>query len=198
MEILYDDRLTSAELSEIYSEYYSKLVIIALRYVRVKSTAEDIVTDSFVSFWEHRDRFPHDVNKIGYLLTIVKNNCLNHLTRQQNLLKLEQHLTSENLRMTHESIRALGQFEPNTFYATEVQQIIRRELDKLPELTRKIFEQNRFMDKTYDEIAQELGITRRKVTSEIQNVLAILRKALADYLPVAGLISVILNNLHRY
>ncbi|WP_290539812.1 RNA polymerase sigma-70 factor [Alistipes sp.] len=198
MEILDDNRLTSAELSTIYSEYYQKLVIIALRYVRAKSAAEDIVTDSFVSFWEHRDKFTRADNKIGYLLTIVKHNCMNYLHRQQSFYKIEQQLGCENQRMLNESIRALGNFEPTTFYATEVQQIIRRELDKLPELTRKIFEQNRFMDKTYDEIAEELGITRRKVTSEIQNVLAIMRKALAEYLPVAGLISVILNNLHKY
>ncbi len=196
MEILYDNRLTSAELSSIYSEYYTRLVIIALRYVREKSAAEDIVTDSFVSFWEHRDKFTREDNKIGYLLTIVKNNCMNYLNRQQSFHKIEQHLSSEKQRMLNESIRALGNFEPTTFYATEVKQIIRRELDHLPEQTRKIFEQSRFMDKTYDEIADELGITRRKVTSEIQNVLAVMRKALADYLPVYAIITLIMNNLH--
>lgn len=198
MEMLSHNGLTSAELSEIYSEYYLKFVIIAQRYVRDRSAAEDIVTDSFVAFWERRDKFPENLNRIAYLLTIVKNNCMNHLTRQQSFQKVEQHLTSENRRMTSENIRALTNFDPNHFYAVEVEQIIRRELDKMPELTRKIFEQNRFMDKTYDEIAEELGITRRKVTSEIQFVLSVLRRELADYLPASVSIALILSSIRSY
>jgi RNA polymerase sigma-70 factor (ECF subfamily) len=58
-------------------------------------------------------------------------------------------------------------------------------LENLPELTRKVFEAHRFYNKTYAEIADELGIPVRRVTTEMQRALSRLKVALKDYLPVS-------------
>ena len=51
---------------------------IAVSYVRDRMAAEDIVTDSFVAYWEN-----HTTTEIrsvpAYILTAVKNRCLNWL-----------------------------------------------------------------------------------------------------------------------
>ena len=63
----------------MYSDYNPRFTEVAYRYVRDRGIAEDLVSDSFMAFWEERDRLPEDVNAPAYVLTIVKNKCLNHL-----------------------------------------------------------------------------------------------------------------------
>ena len=43
------------QFESIYSRYYARFVIIARRYVRDSSAAEDLVMESFASLWERRD-----------------------------------------------------------------------------------------------------------------------------------------------
>ncbi len=82
--------IDNSEFGEIYSKYNSRFVVIALRYVRDRSVAEDIVMDSFVSFGEHKDRLDDKVNHLAYLLAIIKNNCMNYLVRQQKYKQIEK------------------------------------------------------------------------------------------------------------
>ena len=62
------------EFGHLYSEYRQRFVIIAKRYVRDRMVAEDIVADSFVSFWNNRSNIPSDANLPAYIMAIVKNN----------------------------------------------------------------------------------------------------------------------------
>ena len=147
--------------------------------------AEDLVTDSFVSFWESRERLDRNTNHAAYLLTIVRNKCLNWLHAQQLHLRVERQLHSQQYRMVSANILSLEACNPAGLFAEEVKRIVERALEKMPELTRQVFESNRFCDKTYAEIARELGISQRRVTSEMQRALSLLRKELQDYLPLA-------------
>lgn len=173
------------EFEHLYAQYHSRFVVIARRYVRDAMVAEDLVTDSFVSFWENRERLDASANRAAYLLTIVKNKCLNWLHAQQLHLRVEKQLHGQQYRMVSSNILSLEACNPSGLFAEEVVRIVQRALEKMPGLTRQIFESNRFCDKTYAEIAAELGISQRKVTSEMQRALSLLRKELQDYLPFA-------------
>ena len=170
------------EFVTIYGLYQPRLTKIAMRYVRDPLAAEDIVSDSFVSFYKTYKTLPPDSNKASYLVTIVKNNCLNYLYAKQNHLRIEQNIHASHLRLVEENIRSLQMCDPQKLFANEVHVIIMDTLSKLSETDRQVFEKSRFEGKTYMEIAQDCDITVRKVTSIIQNVLAKLRKALKDYL----------------
>jgi len=54
--------ITSAEFGRLYSDYNPRFTEVAYRYVRDRGIAEDLVSDSFMAFWEERDRLPEDVN----------------------------------------------------------------------------------------------------------------------------------------
>lgn len=155
---------------------------LALRYVRESIAAEDIVSDSFVSFYNNFDTLPPDANKAAYLVTIVKNNCLNYLYAKQNHLRIEKNIHANHLRIVEENIRSLQMCDPQKLFEREVQVIIKDTLSKLPEKERVVFEKSRFEGKTYAEIAQECNISVRNVTAIIQKVLAKLRVGLKDYL----------------
>ena len=155
--------------------------------------AEDIVADSFVAFWNSRSKLASDTNLPAYILTIVKNNCLNWLRAQQIHFRIEDDLASTQSRLIDANIRSLSAMDPSNLFASDVQSIISDAIIKMPELTREIFILSRNTGMTYAEIAEELGISQRRVTSEMQAALSILRKALKDYMPAWLLTLYLLN-----
>ena len=178
----------------LYTQYRQRFVVIARRYVRNSMVAEDIVAESFVSFYNKCATLPGDTNIPSYILTIVRNNCLNYLHAQQLHLRIDQQAASDQARMVNANIRSLQACNPEKLFANEIHSIVVEAIQKMPDLTRIVFVKSREEGKTYEQIAKECGISVRRVTSEMQKALAALRSALKDYLP-AWLLALYLNNL---
>ncbi len=176
------------QFEKIYSQYYARFVIIARRYVRDVAVAEDLVMESFASFWENRERIASETNLPAYIATSVRNNCLNWLNAQALHLAKQQDIHSHQSRLVAAGIRSLSACDPQRLFSDEIRAIVEREMRAMPQVTRQVFELSRFYGKTYDEIAEILGISRRRVTSEMQRALALMRGALKDYLPASLLL----------
>ena len=176
------DKNIQKQFGYLYNQYRQRFVIIARRYVRDRMVAEDIVADSFVSFWNNRNSIPDDTNLPAYILTTVKNKSLNWLHAQRIHLRIENNIRSSQARIIEANIRSLESCDPERLFAAEVRNIVMEATAKMPLLTRMVFEKSRNEGKTYAEIAKECGISVRQVTSEIQKALAILRSALKDYI----------------
>lgn len=173
------------QFEAVYTQYYARFVIIARRYVRDVAVAEDIVMESFASFWENRERIALETNLPAYVATSVRNNCLNWLNAQTlHLAKLHDIHSLQNRNIVA-SIRSLNACDPQRLFTDEIRAIVECEMLTMPQVTRQVFELSRFCGKTYAEIAEALGISQRRVTSEMQRALAIMRNALKDYFPVS-------------
>ena len=179
---------------DLYIQYRQRFVVIARRYVRNSMVAEDIVAESFISFYNKCATLPADTNIPSYILTIVRNNCLNYLHAQQLHMRIDQQAASDQARMVNANIRSLQSCNPEKLFANEIHSIVIEAIRKMPDLTRIVFVKSREEGKTYEQIALECGISVRRVTSEMQKALAALRQALKDYMP-AWLIALYLNNL---
>lgn len=177
------DSARKLKFARLYDEYKTRLVTIASRYVRDNVVAEDIVADSFASFWKKMEYLSEDTNHPAYLLTIVKNNCLNWLQAKSAHLHAEQQIHSLQARLAEQSARSLNALDPNRLFAREVEKIIAETISRMPELTRTVFLKSRMDGMTYAQIAEMSGISVRQVTSEIQKALVLLRKDLTDYIP---------------
>ena len=177
------DNSIQKQFGYLYNQYRQRFVIIARRYVRDRMVAEDIVADSFVTFWNNRDKISSDANLPAYILTTVKNNCLNWLHSQQIHYRIEEQIATSQSRVIDASIRSLNAMDPNQLFAEDVQKIVAEAIRKMPELTKEVFISSRSKGLTYAEIAEELGISHRRVVSEMQSALALMRKALKDYIP---------------
>lgn len=173
------------QFEAVYTQYYARFVIIARRYVRDVAVAEDIVMESFASFWENRERIALETNLPAYVATSVRNNCLNWLNAQTLHLAKLHDIHSLQTRNIVASIRSLNACDPQRLFTDEIRAIVEREMLTMPQVTRQVFELSRFCGKTYAEIAEALGISQRRVTSEMQRALAIMRNALKDYFPVS-------------
>ena len=166
----------------MYSDYNPRFTEVAYRYVRDRGIAEDLVSDRFMAFWEERDRLPEDVNAPAYVLTIVKNKCLNHLKARLLHLQIEKKLHSTQQRLIQSDIQSLAACVPDTLFVEEMQTMLDRAVGRMPELTRRIFEGSRYENKSYKELAQELNIAFTHVNFEMRRALKILREEFKDYI----------------
>lgn len=187
--------MTTAEFGRLFATWRARFEAIACRYVRSAAVAEDLVSDSFMSFWENRGRIPADANLQAYILIIVRNKCLDWLRAQSLHAKIEQEVYELRRRVLAADIRSLQAFNPEEIFSAEVVAIVRQSLDRLPELTREVFVARRFEELSYKEIAEKYGITVRRVEFELEKAVKQLRVALKDYLPV--LLMLLSDNILR-
>ena len=174
--------MSTLDFGTLFSHYKPQFVVVARSYVRDEMEAEDLVMDSFTSFLEKQDEIDIPPDKIpAYILASVKNRCLNWLRDRKKHMQVHQDLHTEALYMTESRIATLEAFDPDFLFADEIGVIIRRELEKMPEMTRLIFLASRYYDKTYKEIAAEYGVTVNQVEFALEKATKILRAALKDY-----------------
>ena len=65
---------------------------------------------------------------------------------------------------------------------SELEQLVDAAIDSLPEKCRLVFVLSRFEELTYNEIADQLGISPKTVENQISKALRILRNTLQPYL----------------
>ena len=107
---------------EVFDHYFSALAAFGYKYIPDQFAVEDMVQESFISFWEKRKDFEH-INAIkSFLYTSVRNKCLNQIKHQAVRkkhepalvyeLESEQHFTAhvieeETFNQLHLEIREL-------------------------------------------------------------------------------------------
>ena len=188
--------MTDHQFKKLYEDYCDRLVTVSRLYVRDRMVAEDIVADSFVRLYRAAGSLPADVKLEAYLMTIVKNQSLNYLKSLQTHQRVEGEMGSHQDRMVQAGTRSLSSLDPQQLFASEIQRLVAGAMDTMPQMTRQVFSASRQSGKTYQEIADELGISNRRVHTEMEKALAALRVALKDYLP-AWLLVLYLDHLMK-
>lgn len=174
-----------SDFNQFFLDYQQRFVHFAYTYVHDEAVAEDFVIESMMYYWEHRHRLPAETNIPGYVLTAIKHKCMDYLRRQQLQQDVSNELSQLYAWELSSRIITLEDFEPNEIFTKEIQQIVDRELDALPEQTRRIFLMSRYENKSHKEIADSLGITTKGVEFHISKATKVLRAALKDYLPAS-------------
>lgn len=176
-----------AFFNKLFNEYYQQFVLFAVGYIRDETKAQDFVSDAFASYWEKKDNLAEDTNAPGYILTIVKNNCLNYLQHQKIKLRAIKELSDHAQWILDTKINTLEACNPNKIFLKDVNQIIENTITKLPKRTIQIFRMSRFEHLSHREIAKKLDISTKSVEYHITKTLNELRISLKDYLTLLAL-----------
>ena len=187
-EIIAKHIISSKEFGELYSAYRDKFVAIASSYIRDEIAAEDIVADSFTTFWDKRDSIEVNTVPQAYILTSIKNRCLNHLRDEATRMRIKQDIQNDSYKAILTEINVMESENMNLLFRSDVEKIFNDFMKTLPEITREVFYSSRFENLTYNEIAEKFNVSPRKVKREIQRVLELMRHSLKDYLPLLLLV----------
>lgn len=144
---------------EIYRCYYPQLGPFLMRYVNSDDVAEDIIHNVFYKVWDNRERLRADGTLKAYLFKAVRNQALNHLSRNKDDMSIQfsETNTQADLDNNPEMILELREFREAYLCAVE----------KLPEKRRNIFLMHREDQLTYREISEVLNISIKTVETQI-------------------------------
>ncbi|WP_173002977.1 RNA polymerase sigma-70 factor [Chitinophaga sp. SYP-B3965] len=155
---------------EIFIAYDARLTAYAAKICITRQDAEEVVQDVFISLWEHRaDMEGNDIS--GWLITVCRNKALKSLRRQ----------------ILHTDISSLPKVPVDLsdplqqLYFQEIEQYINTIIQSLPPMRKKIFLMSRDEDKSYQQIADELGISVLTVKKQVSLALTHLRTQVTPY-----------------
>jgi len=158
----------------IFRKYYKVLTIQAIRFVQDQDSAQSLVQDCFVTFWEKKQSLSHVEDAYSYLYFMTRNRCIDHLREQQR-----SHFVPITAR-----IDSIEQLTEEKIDANDLSMHLWQTIAKLPDRCRKAFEYSRIDGLTYTQIANEMGISNKAVEALISRALKILRANLVDLLGI--------------
>lgn len=145
--------------NEFFRLLYPQLVQYAISYTKDKSSAGDIVQDSFLSLWQNRNNIDPEKSLKAYMYMIVRNRAINYL-RNHSVEITKPDLEIENTVLTEEQAES-GQ------RATMLSEKFREWIDELPERRQEAFELSRFDGLSHQEIATVMEVSIKTVNNHI-------------------------------
>ena len=79
----------------IYDKYYKLVSFCVSQYVKSKEDVEEIVDDTFISFFDNINKLDANKNLKYYILTIAKNNAINHLKKSRNYISYSDDILAD-------------------------------------------------------------------------------------------------------
>lgn len=172
------------DFEDIYLLYFSKMKHFAQEYVVSEEDAENIVQDVFLELWEKREILTYPINLIAFLFTSIKNRCIDHLRHKIVVREVASQLQEEYTITLRLKFCSLEAFDQNLFTEQDIERIISRAIDALPDKCREIFIKSKLEGKKQKEIAAELNITVNTVETQMGIAYKKLKIVLKDYLPI--------------
>lgn len=160
----------------MYIKHYTALLRYAFHFVEDIAIAEEIVHQVFLKILEKGEAFVIRSSIKAYLSRAVYHECLNYLKHE----KVKREFSDEIIKTGN----GLGEPSSQKSHYNELEKMVSKAINELPEQCRTIFQLSRFEGLKYAEIAKSLGLSVKTVETQMSRALKKLRVQLADYLPV--------------
>lgn len=159
-----------AGISLLFRQYYPMLCNHAVRYVSSKAIAEDIVSDIFLEFQVDKRYLTTTSSFRSYLFTMVRNRAFYYVrTEMKRTTSLEKaDLVPAHITLSPDSIT---QYE-------ELYHDVENAINAMPLKRRQIYVMHRFEGKKYQEIADELNLSRRTIEAHLYQAMRQIQSSL--------------------
>jgi RNA polymerase sigma-70 factor (family 1) len=145
----------------LYNRYWQKLFSVSYNRLKDISSSEDIVHDVFASLWANR----HD-NQINSL-----ENYLATATKFQVLSKIKKLERERNHCQSINATPVISICDESRLHHKQILQLVEKEVERLPEKCRLIFNYSRRNGLPSKEIAEKLNISPKTVDNQLHKAL---------------------------
>jgi len=148
--------MTQKEIETLFRQHYAAMYRLARTILYDADESKDVVSDVFVRLLHNNPSVQTDKME-GYLMMAVRNRCLDVLSHKSVREQVEK-LFSQELKQRH--IIARNEDER----LDRLMQYIEREL---PPLSQQILRLRFLQEMTYEEVAQEVGVSKVTVYNHL-------------------------------
>lgn len=158
-----------------FNYYYAGLCVYGQKTFSIQmEDVRNLVQDVFLKIWNERATIQIQSSVRAFLFVSVKNRCLDYLRQHRRI--------PETFNIS--KIQDIPNETFETYVLSELELLLSKSLEKLPERCREVFELSRLSGQKNKEIAEKLNITEKTVENQITKALRILKTELRDYLPL--------------
>lgn len=156
----------------IFNKYWPTVYSAALVIAKSPSLAEDISQEVFTKLWETKEKARDIENVKAFLFIAARNLIINRLSRQ----KVEDAYRAYQLHHSAEISHGGHDLDYQ-----QLEQRLRSAIRQLPSRQQRAFLLSREQGLTYEQIAEQMQISRDTVKEHIVKALASLRKSLHEH-----------------
>ena len=157
------------EIEILFRQHYNQMIQLARMMLYDDEESRDVVSEVFATLVK-TDIMPRNVE--NYLMTSVRNRCRNLLEHKDVRAKFEQVYVAE---MKQGSVEEDDDFSPMAV-ERKYEQVITYAKKQLTEQTLMVFEMRHLQGMKYQEIADQLGISKVMVYKHLTKAMTIIRE----------------------
>jgi RNA polymerase sigma-70 factor (ECF subfamily) len=157
----------------IFHHYRHKIYAYAFHLCRDPHQADELVQETFLKVWLHRDKIPQVLRFDNWLFTIARNqvfDMLKDMAREEAFRRKAGHDPETGANPVEERL-----------LSRENDTRLREAVDQLPPRQKLIFTLSRNKGLKHEEIADELQISRHTVKTHLVQALKTLRSTLKNF-----------------
>lgn len=162
-----------AAFTELFKEYFEQIKWNALKMLKSEFWAEEIVQEVFTQVWTSRSKLAEIESPAAYLFKITANRCLDRIRRQELEIKM-QYLVNKTLQ------KEANTFQENSYDLRLIEKLIKEAIKQLPKQGKLVFELHRNEGFSYQEIADQLQISKNTVRNHMVKALHFIRLYLQE------------------
>ncbi len=168
----------TSQFEAFMSAYQNMVYSTAVRLLSSETDAEDIAQEVFLKAYERFDSLSQSPTAGGWLKTVTRNLCLNHLTRYRARWRFFSEMTAPDSDRNYEQDLPSPDQSEETAASADDRQFLEAALHTLPEAQRVPLVLYHFEDLSYEDIADRMRISLSKVKTDIHRGRAALRRKL--------------------
>jgi RNA polymerase sigma-70 factor (ECF subfamily) len=154
--------------TSIYRRYWEELFITAVKVLRGKEEAADVVQDVFLSFWNRREELNVQGSLAAYLHTSVRYKCIQYI---------KKNITRRDYLVLLSEVELSGFFTnaETDLQLKELQHTINKTVAKMPSKMQKVYNLSRNEHLSHKEIAGNMSISVETVKKHIQHAMSLIK-----------------------
>src|ERR1044072_7930141 len=156
--------------ADLFKRHEYRLHTLVLKLTRSNQYARDIIQEVFLKLWEHRSQIHTIQNVEAWLYRLTENKVIDFLRKAAADHRLKEAIWKNRPHPLNET--------ENNVVAREYSRIIQKAVDQLPPQRKLIYYLNREKGLNYQEIANELAISKHTVKNQLSNALQFIRSFL--------------------
>ncbi len=173
------DNVVNKQFYELFKQK-DRFIRFAYYYVLDHEASEDLVMDSFMYYWENREKIDVNGNLKAYILRVVKHKCLDYLKLQRIHNEAHEKMRADALWDLNKNIASLEQLEPYKIMTEDYHKIVTNAVKQLPGKTREIFIMSRVKNMKNREIAEKMGVSEKTIEYHMTKAVKFLRTILKE------------------